>query len=716
LPAALFVCSILLTIIAWYISHSHLVGKTRERFEYEAGNVHSAVEVRMAAYEQVLRSAVGLFNAADPISRSEWRRYVQTLRLQEAYPGILGLGYAERVRQDDLARFTRRVQAEGFPDFSVWPDEPREEYFPILYLEPFEGRNLRAFGYDMYTEEKRREAMERARNSRLPSLSKMVILVQETNQDVQKGCLLYLPVYNETNKTAATPDRQAALKGFVYSPFRINDLMKGILGKGSSKIALEIYDGTTTDTANLFYSSHASTAKPRPADFSASHTIHVGGNTWTLVFRSNDRLLSSLEATQPNIIAIAGILVNLLLWLILSKVNSLSRHNKILAERYKVEKDRYEIVADSTNDIFWEWDIGKNQVSFNNNYQLVLGHELPGGMLSYEGWMSHVHAEDRERVSAARHTVLNTGKRVWSEEYRLLKLDGSSIHILDRGRVIYNRDASPVRMVGSMINITERKQAEEAQRSFREELEKTVLERTVELRRSNEDLERFAHVASHDLKEPVRKILTYSDRIKTKYEHVLGEGSLLLDKLTKSASRLNQMIDSILIFSTVNSESHAVETVDMNVTVENAIDDLELIIAEKGADIQAGDLPVIEGSSVLLHQLFYNLLNNALKFSRAGVAPVIKIESQLLAGSDDGQVEFKIIDNGIGFSEMDAKKIFKSFVRLHPKDRFEGTGLGLALCKRIVERHSGQIEAHGSIGGGAIFLIRLPVRQASGTI
>ena len=540
----------------------------------------------MMAYEQVLRSTVGLFNASDTVTRLQWKNYTQTLQLKNFFPGILGLGYTVKVSPQGLDPFIKNVRAEGFANFTVWPQTPREEYFSIVYLEPFEGRNLKAIGFDMHTEQKRKEAMDRARQTGQPTLSQMVILVQETNKDVQKGCLLYFPVYDQKSILSTAKERQAALKGFVYSAFRIKDLMKRILVSVAPEVEFEIYDDKNIDTANLFYSSHGYNDKKMKADFTTSRPLSVAGHNWTLVVTTRDNFLSPFEANQSNLIAIAGILVNLLLLFVLIKINKLSRRNSVLAD---------------------------------------------------------------------------------------------------------------------------------AQKRFNEELESTVQLRTIELQRSNEDLESFAHVISHDLKEPVRKMLIFTDQIKRKYQNALGEGAHLLDKVSKSASRLNQMIDSILTFSTVNYGSNEIEKVDLNSIIQNVTEDLEIIILEKQAEISFQDLPPIEGNAGLMHQLFYNLINNSLKFSEPGIKPIIKIQSQSLQTGEQDILEINISDNGIGFAQEDAKRIFHNFLRLHSKDSYEGTGLGLALCKRIVERHHGTIEAIGSLQG-ATFIIRLPVKQALQTV
>ena len=206
------------------------------------------------------------------------------------------------------------------------------------------------------------------------------------------------------------------------------------------------------------------------------------------------------------------------------------------------------------------------------------------------------------------------------------------------------------------------------------------------------------------------------DLLKARYMNKLGDGVLLVDKLAKSASRLNQMIESVLEYSTVNYEPKKAEPVDLNEIMQNICEDLEFIIAEKKAHISFPSLPIIEGSPVLLYQLFYNLVHNALKFSSNGVQPVIEIQPALLPKGVDEMVQIKVTDNGIGFTPEEASKIFQSFIRLHPKDRYEGTGLGLALCQRIAERHGGTIEAFGSPGKGAAFIVHLPKKQPDNII
>jgi signal transduction histidine kinase len=263
-----------------------------------------------------------------------------------------------------------------------------------------------------------------------------------------------------------------------------------------------------------------------------------------------------------------------------------------------------------------------------------------------------------------------------------------------------------------------------AMTAYTEKLEQAVRRRTQELRRlnrsletSNDDLQQFAHVASHDLKEPVRKIRTFTGRLIDEYAgHLPQEAQTFLQKIMQATIRMGTMIDGVLAYSILNSNEHPMEPVDLNEIFVHIESDLELVIQETGAEIRRGELPKIEGARVLIYQLFYNLINNALKFSRNVNNPLIVIESGVAQGAGKIFAELTVRDNGVGFDAAQADRIFDAFARLNSKDQFEGTGLGLALCKKIAERHHGSISATGVRGEGAVFVVRLPLIQMERSI
>ncbi len=234
---------------------------------------------------------------------------------------------------------------------------------------------------------------------------------------------------------------------------------------------------------------------------------------------------------------------------------------------------------------------------------------------------------------------------------------------------------------------------------------------------SNKELESFASIASHDLQEPLRKIQSFSDLLKVRHEAELSPGALqLLEKMSGAATRMRQLIDNLLTYSRFSKGAQEIKPTDMNECVSRIISDLDVRIATKGATINVGQLPTIQADRFQLEQLFLNLLSNALKFSEEGKPPVIDIEevdaSRLPAAVSQTITQpshvISVKDNGIGLDVAYSEKIFGMFQRLHSKAQYEGTGIGLAICKKIVERHNGTITVVSKLGEGSEFLLTFP--------
>lgn len=229
-----------------------------------------------------------------------------------------------------------------------------------------------------------------------------------------------------------------------------------------------------------------------------------------------------------------------------------------------------------------------------------------------------------------------------------------------------------------------------------------------ELNRSNLELQQFAFVASHDLQEPVRKLLYYSDLLLEKYDNSLDEkGNKFLSGINFSAKRMRVLIQDLLIFSQINKNVINYLDVDLNKTLEESEQELELLIREKKAIIRRQSLPTVKGDPRMIRQLFGNLLSNSLKYAQRGIAPIIDIGFT----HSNNNVEIFVKDNGIGFDEKHLPKMFGLFQRLHGRGEYEGTGLGLAICKKIVDIHSGKISAVSKNNDGATFIVELPIKQ-----
>ena len=253
------------------------------------------------------------------------------------------------------------------------------------------------------------------------------------------------------------------------------------------------------------------------------------------------------------------------------------------------------------------------------------------------------------------------------------------------------------------LNLTNQGLVEEIRR--RQEIEEEMKAYSEELSRSNQELQDFAYVASHDLQEPLRKIQAFGDILKTEYSDKLGEGADYLERMLGASSRMSNLIHDLLSFSRVSTKNNKHVNVDLNAIVSDVLIDLETSISDSKAKLEICKLPSVHADPTHMRQLFQNLISNAIKFRRSKVKPIIKISSRDI---DDQQVEIRVEDNGIGFDNKYQEKIFSVFQRLHGREAYDGTGIGLAVCRKIVHRYGGTIFAESKEGKGSVFIIQMP--------
>ncbi|MGH9338830.1 MAG: sensor histidine kinase [Acidobacteriota bacterium] len=279
---------------------------------------------------------------------------------------------------------------------------------------------------------------------------------------------------------------------------------------------------------------------------------------------------------------------------------------------------------------------------------------------------------------------------------------------------------------GTMVlyqDVTERVVAEmEARRLIEKAASAAAWQKLAdELARSNKELEEFAYVASHDLQEPLRKIQAFGERLKSRFSDALGNDGLeYVNRMRNAAARMQVLISDLLTLSRVSTRTLPFKPVDLNAIVRDVLSDLETTLEQTGGKVEVGELPEVQADSVQMRQLFQNLIGNALKFYQEGRPPVIQISGEIRDGLDRlkhragsaKQTRISVKDNGIGFDENYKGKIFLPFQRLHGRNEYEGTGMGLAICRRIVERHNGSITAESKLGEGAAFIVTLPLEQA----
>ena len=368
----------------------------------------------------------------------------------------------------------------------------------------------------------------------------------------------------------------------------------------------------------------------------------------------------------------------------------------------------------------WIWEIQRNRVVADGNLAHMFGvsaEEAAAGM-TLETFTNAIHPDDRERVAKEIASAI-ANKRFYDAEYRTIDAKGNVHWLLARGRIETDDNGEAVRFPGVILDITDRRKLEDELRIANRDLEQRVHERTqeledinAELNRSNQELQDFAYVASHDLQEPLRKIQAFGNLLEQEYTEQLGDGADYLARMRAAAARMSSLITDLLSFSRVTTKVQPFVMVDLSVIVRDVINDLEARIGETKGSVTVGVLPSIEADPVQMRQLFQNLIGNALKFHKPDVSPQVTVAEHSRESDGAKMVEIRVMDNGVGFDTKYADKIFAVFQRLHTRDAYEGTGIGLAVCRKIVERHSGEITAISQPGEGAEFIIALP-RQAA---
>ncbi len=338
MPWIVLVLSITITIFAAFLVNNGITKSTEEKLDAQVIDTKNRIEHRIQAYEQVLSGAKGLFAASQDITRKEWKTFVDIQLIEKRFPGIQGVGFSKLIGdKDKLDAHIEQIRKEGFSDYTVRPEGDRETYHAIIYLEPFNERNKRAFGYDMYSEPTRRDAMDLARDTGLSTISGKVRLVQETEIDVQAGFLLYNPIYTNEKPIQTTEQRQIAFEGFVYAPFRMNDFMTSILDSIHQDVTFMIYD-ENSEPQNLMYD-HTKVMNINKNEinysFSKSVIIDAGQRQWILEGIALKSINSGIEKLIPISILIIGLSLSIMLFFVFR-----TYHKVIILTKQSLQKEK----------------------------------------------------------------------------------------------------------------------------------------------------------------------------------------------------------------------------------------------------------------------------------------------------------------------------------------------------------------------------------------
>ncbi|MBD2165268.1 CHASE domain-containing protein [Calothrix membranacea FACHB-236] len=449
------------------------------RFQNAVTRTQDNIQNRLDTYITLLHAGSALFAAHEEVSLAEFRAFVERLNLRERYPGIQGIGFSRRISAEQLPGLLNDMQKQGVKNFNLRPNYQRNEYHSIIYLEPLDRRNQAAIGYDMYTEAVRRGAMEYARDNGTVAASGKVTLVQEIDQHKQAGFLIYIPVYRQGIIPNTISDRQANLLGFVYSPYRADDLLQGIFGGEQPLVNFEIYDGTEIKPENLLHSSQSNSTVNNPfyhPQFQTTNTIKIAGRTWKIVFQSKPEmdLLSSRNLVPY--VGFAGVVISFILFGITRSLN----HARNAAEKsaaalgvsqaaLQESEKRFRRLVES-NIFGVACSDFEGNIKYANEYFLrMLGYTIEdivaGTIHPHNITPAEYLSLDNQAI-----TELRTNGVATPFEKEFIRKDGTRIPILIGSALVQASESEPEEIITFYLDLTVPKQVEAILRQKEEQL------------------------------------------------------------------------------------------------------------------------------------------------------------------------------------------------------------------------------------------------------
>ena len=364
--------------------------------------------------------------------------------------------------------------------------------------------------------------------------------------------------------------------------------------------------------------------------------------------------------------------------------------------------ERFEYATKATSDAIWDCDLVNDTVFWGDGFNTLFGYKMKDPKPGLQSWETFIHPDDKIAVVQSMNDVISDPeKNYWQGDYRFRKFDGTYASVVDCALVIRDTKGIPYRVIGAMQDITKRIQNEITLKELNEQLNK----RAAELASSNAELEQFAYIASHDLQEPLRMVTSFLSQIQKKYEPQLDEtGRIYIRFAVDGAVRMRKIIQDLLEYSRVGWQKYHYEKININLLLNEVVNIYSNTTDKKKVIISWNDMPEIMAAKIPIQQLFQNLIGNAVKYQQLDTIPEITIT----ATAFEQYWQFEVSDNGIGIDPEYFNKIFVIFQRLHNKDEYSGTGIGLAICKKIVENHNGKLWVKSLPGQGSSFYFTIP--------
>lgn len=690
MPLLVLLCSVLGTFGAWFALSTVQKQAADHEFQQLGNEVLEAIEKRMSNHRQILLGAAGLFDASTDVSRDDWRRYVQRLDLDSNYLGILGLGYSQVVRPEQLPAFEESVRQQGFAEFAIKPAGKRDLYTSIIYLEPFTGRNLAAFGFDMFSESTRRAAMSRAVETGRPQLSGKVTLLQENNGPAQAGLLMYVPVYQPGASLSSSAERWDALRGFVYSPYRVTDLMQAILDGRELQVDFALYTGDMASPEERIFISHP--RLERASKPSRSEQLELFGKPLYVSFYMQPGFYESFKQGQVLLLSLGGVISLLLFFLTQVLANSQQRAISLASDmtsQLSQSEARLQRVLQGGHDGWWDQDVEAGHFFASSQIWQMLGYPEKGPQTPFNDLVQLVHSDDVAALRAQLVAPEGATEHYLNHECRLIRQDGQTLSVLLRALIQCSPDGHMLSASGTAMDLTEQKRIEQLKNDF-------------------------VSTVSHELRTPLTSISGSLGLVNGGALGVVPDSMRpMLEIAQQNSQRLCHLINDLLDMDKLAAGKLSFEftNLDLDQQLNETLLSNASYAEQHQVQLVLDPMPPVKvrADALRLQQVLANYLSNAIKFSPSGAS--VRVHSTLR----DGRVRVSVTDNGRGIPEHFHPHIFQKFSQADSSVQRQkgGSGLGLAITKELIERMGGQVGFDSHEGQGSTFWFELPVLAES---
>lgn len=732
--------SLLLTLLAWHLTNLHVAQGHREKFAFRVSQIEDRITERMVEYEQVLRGGVGLFQASDEVTRSDWKNYVEHCGLPRYFPGIQAMGFAVALPPHQVEDHVAQVRAEGFSEYRLSPATDRQDYTAIVFIEPFDWRNRRAFGYDMYSDAIRRKAMDKAAESGLPAISGKITLVQETDADVQSGMLCYLPVYRSGADLDTPAQRKLALRGWVYGAFRCDDLMRGTIDASVADVKFSIYDGSDLFETNLLFHSEDRPDAGRiemTEELFAQVPLTLSGHDWTLQIAAKSAFFEGRESLLSLLVAFSGLTVDLLLFAVISTLGR--------------QRERALFIANQMTKDLRESELEMRTI-LENASEAILSVSECGIVLAaneaahrvFRSGNSLTHSQIDERLLTARFQDLleradDTANGGSGFTVQCRRLDGSRFPCrMSIGQVsVHNKVSYTIIARDETVRMESEKQLADTNRQLIESSRKAgiaevatgVLHNVGNVLNSvttssgviaeildQSSVSQLAAGAEilNQHKADLTKFLTTDPR-GLHFSDFVDQVSAALTKdrmrLTEENSRLREHIQHIREVIRAQQEEARATPVRQPESPAELMEQAVRLNASRHADsgiqitTEFGDCPTVFSDRHKIVQVLTNLVANAhdAVVDVSGRPRIVTLRTHVV---ENDFVEFMVEDNGVGM----AKGVLSQVLKFGFTTKHDGHGFGLHSCDQAVKALGGELRIHSDgVNRGSSFSLVLPI-------